>query len=124
MSDFVMLDLAPPSHVPMPGALTVRDAGRIHARLLQAVREQQKVVVDCSDATEIDLAFVQLVFAARKSATSAGRELSVIPPAGGLLADVLRRAGLLGGADTPLSADHDFWFNKEATGGEDRSHSR
>lgn len=124
MSDFVMLDLSASAHISMPESLTVRDAEQIHVRLVQAVRDRQSIVIDCSAATEIDLSFIQLVLSARKSARAAGKALSVVPPSDGLLADVLRRAGLLGAPDAAPAADQLFWFHKEATGGEDRSHSR
>lgn len=124
MSDFVMLDLSASAPITMPDLLTVREAEQIHARLVQAVRDRQMVVVDCSAATEIDLSFVQLVLSARRSALAAGKTLSVVPPAGGLLPDVLRRAGLLAAADEAPSADQLFWFHKEATGGENHPHSR
>jgi anti-anti-sigma regulatory factor len=124
MSAFVMLDLSAPANMAMPSSLTIREAEQIHACLLQAVRYQQTVVVDCSAATEIDLSFIQLVLSARKSARAAGKNLCVVPPPDGLLADVLRRAGLLGAPEAAPSADQLFWFHKEATGGENHPHCR
>jgi hypothetical protein len=124
MSDFVMLDLSAPVHVSMPPSLTVREAEQIHARLLEAVRDQQAVILDCGAATEIDLSFVQLVLSARKSALAAGKSLAVVPPPGGLLSDVLRRAGVVDASDSGPQADQQFWSHKETTGGKDRSHSR
>jgi multidrug resistance efflux pump len=111
MSEFVMLDLTPTAGAVMPPVLTVREADQIQSRLLQAVREQEEVVVDCSGATEVDLSFVQLVLAARKSATAAGKKLSVIAPASGLLANVLWRAGIIAEAGGPLPAEQSFWSN-------------
>lgn len=124
MSDFVMLDLSASTHISMPESLTVREAEQIHASLVQAVRDQQAIVLDCRSARAIDLSFIQLVLAARKSALAAGKTLFVIPPANGLLSDVLRRTGLLGAPDAAPSADQLFWFHKEATGGENHPHSR
>jgi hypothetical protein len=119
MSEFVMLDLttpagaAPPASVPaaLPAALTIREAENIQARLLDLVREQETVVVDCSAAAEIDLSFVQLVLSARKSAIALGKRLTVVPPASGLLSDVLRRAGIVPSTGEPPPTDQSFWGN-------------
>jgi anti-anti-sigma regulatory factor len=123
MSEFVMLDLSAPTYVTMPPSLTVRDAEHVHARLLEAVRDRSSVVIDCRAATDIDLSFIQLVISAHKSALANGKALTVVPPSDGRMTDILRRAGLIGTADRP-PADALFWFHKEATGGEDRAHSR
>ncbi len=124
MSEFVMLDLSASARVSLPPSLTVRDAANIHARLVEAVRDRPSIVVDASAAIEIDLSFLQLVISARKSALASGKALSVVPPADGRLADMLRRAGLIGAADTALPPDQRFWLHEEAIGGEDRTHSR
>jgi hypothetical protein len=124
MSDFVMLDLSASGPVSMLASLTVRDAKQVHACLAQAVRDRPSIVLDCRSATEIDLSFIQLVLSARRSALAAGKSLSVMPPTGGLLSDVLRRTGLLGASDSVPSADQRFWFHKEMPGGEDHPHSR
>jgi anti-anti-sigma regulatory factor len=130
MSEFVILDLAQPApgvagpaRVAMTGALTVRNAEHIHQRLLQAVRDHHDVVLDCANASEIDLSFIQLVLAARKSAAAAGKTLSVAAPTTDLLADTLRRAGVLDTADAP-AADQLFWCNKGPSDAEDHSHRR
>ncbi|MDQ2078549.1 STAS domain-containing protein [Xanthobacteraceae bacterium Astr-EGSB] len=111
MSEFVMLDLTTPAGVAMPAALTIREAEKIQSQLLQAVREQENIVVDCSAATDVDLSFVQLVLAARKSAAALGKKLSVIPPASSVLSDVLWRAGILPSASDPPPAEQSFWCN-------------
>jgi hypothetical protein len=123
MSEFVMLDLttpagaAPPAiasaalPAALPAALTIREAENIQSRLLDLVREQEAVVVDCSAATEIDLSFVQLVLSARKSAVALGKRLTVLPPASGLLSDVLRRAGIVPSTGEPPPTDLSFWGN-------------
>jgi anti-anti-sigma regulatory factor len=123
MSEFVMLDLTAPTSAPLPARLTIRQAEDIRDRLLAALHDRQDIIIDCSATTEVDLTFIQLVLAARKSAAAAGKHLSLVPPGNGLLTEVLQQAGLVGAPDM-LPADKSFWCNEEARGGENRSDSR
>jgi anti-anti-sigma regulatory factor len=111
MSEFVMLDLTAPAGVVMPAALTIREADRIQSQLLQAIREQDQISVDCSAATEVDLSFVQLILAARKSAAALGKTLTVIPPTSGVLREVLWRGGIVASASGQLPSEQSFWCN-------------
>jgi len=90
--------------------LTIQNADEIRVKLSSAVAEHPIVRVDCSDATEVDLSFVQLLIAARRSATALGREFGLAAPAAGVLLDALKRGGVV--ADGPGSASFpadDFW---------------
>lgn len=130
MSEFMILDLAQPAQsfveparVAMTGALTIRNAEHLHARLLQAVRDQRNVILDCSKASEIDLSFIQLLLSARKSAAAAGKTLSIVHPPAELLADTLRRAGIADSAETS-APDQLFRRNQGSNDVEDHSRSR
>lgn len=124
MSEIMLPDVAAASRVPFDGALTVRNAEQIHARLLESLRDNATVAIDCAGATDVDLSFVQLVLSARNSATASGKSLSLVSPATDALSETLRRAGLLGVAGASERADQLFWFHREAADGEDDSHRR
>lgn len=94
------------------GALTVRHADQIHESFVDALRQHQHIVVDCGQASQVDLTFVQLVLSARRSADAAGKRLSLAEPAAGDLLDVLRRAGLAASPGGPAVAGQDFWFQQ------------
>jgi anti-anti-sigma regulatory factor len=79
----------------LEGAATLRTAGAIHARLLEALKGDGPIEVDCGKVTEADLSLVQLLLAARRSAERGGRAFALSSPADGPLRDVLARAGLL-----------------------------
>lgn len=85
------------------GELTIRNAEQMHARFLDAVHRFQAITVDCAAATDIDLSFIQLVLAARKSAEAAGKLLSIAPASAALLAVAFGRAGLSDGATSAHS---------------------
>ena len=90
------------------GELTIRNAEQMHTRLLDAVHRCPAVTVDCAAATDIDISFIQLVLAARKSAEAAGKVLSIAPASADRLAVAMRRAGL---AEGETSAYSPLWSN-------------
>jgi ABC-type transporter Mla MlaB component len=122
MSELLMHELAVKDRVMLGGPLTVRTVALIHERLLAALRQFPSVTVDLSRAGEIDLSFIQLLLAARKSAAASGKRLSLARPAEGALRDALVCAGLIASADDQPTADQAFWLNKEAADGQDHPH--
>lgn len=100
------------SHHTLVGPLTVRAATEIHSRLVDIIRSQSSVRIDCGAATDVDLSFIQLVLAARKSAEAAGKSLALTAPASGVLLDRLKQAGLVGVADAPPVPGQAFWLQQ------------
>jgi len=111
MSELLMHELAVTDHLKFSGPLTVRVAKPIRTRLIEALRQFPSVTIDCSDATEVDLSFIQLVLAARKSASAAAKTLSLAQPADGALREALQQAGLVAPADREPVADQTFWLS-------------
>jgi ABC-type transporter Mla MlaB component len=105
----------------LDGPLTVRHAPQIHARLREALR-QGSVAIDCRAADEVDVSFIQLVLAARRSAAATGRTLRLAHPADATLLDRLRQAGMVRSGDEDPAADQDFWLNRETADGQDHPH--
>ena len=69
------------------GPATIRQAEQLAARLLQALAEADRIEIDCSAVTEIDITFIQLILSAGLSAANAGKALLLsAPPTGALLA--------------------------------------
>jgi anti-anti-sigma regulatory factor len=106
---------APASAVfPLAGSVGVRDAARLAAELQQALSGPVSVAIDCTNLADIDLSIVQLLVAAHKTATAAGKPLRLISPAGGPLAALLRQAGFIAADDRPHTPEGQFWTNAEA----------
>ncbi|HYD68925.1 STAS domain-containing protein [Azospirillum sp.] len=97
-----MENAADPRAVLFSGALTIRNAESIHEKFLELLSRTGDLVVDASDAEEVDVSFVQLLLAARRSAREQGRALSLAAPAAGPLREVLVRGGF-------AASDPAFW---------------
>lgn len=112
--------------VDMSGDLSVRRATEIKSVLISVLREHPVVELDCTNATEVDLTFIQLALAAKKSADSSGVYLSLTHLDGGVLQTTLHRAGLVGSSVPISEADRTFWSSsaQEPTDGQDDPHSR
>jgi ABC-type transporter Mla MlaB component len=113
-----------PDRISLKGALTVRNIGHVRSRIAAAMRSHDVLRLDCSGATDVDLSFLQLVLAARKSAAAAGKTLTLAHPAGGVLLERLNQAGLLTGIDGHPADEAEFWLNPETADGEDHPHGR
>ena len=83
---------------------SVRTIAKIHAQILAEYQKSDVVRIDVTAITDADLTFVQLVEAARRSATADGKRIALTAPAGGVLLDTLQRGGFL---SEPNSAA--FW---------------
>ncbi|HYN37716.1 MAG TPA: STAS domain-containing protein [Rhodospirillales bacterium] len=102
-----MAEASPALVVRFEGALTVREAHSIRDALSAALHSGNAVIVDCRDAADVDLSFVQMLIAARLSAAAHRTSFALAAPAEGPLLRVLNRAGLLDPA-RPDAADG-FW---------------
>ncbi|MEI6986855.1 MAG: STAS domain-containing protein [Rhodospirillaceae bacterium] len=78
----------------LPPMTTVRDAAQLRDTLLDLLGQGVSVIVDCSVVEQADLSIVQLLTAARRMAERDGRQLRMIIPSSGALADLIRRSGL------------------------------
>jgi len=84
---------------PLRGALGIRDAAGLASDLRTALESSPSVLVDASGLASADLAIVQVLVAARRSAAESGGGLTVCAPPDGAL------AGLLAAAGFPASGD-------------------
>lgn len=83
------------------GALTIGHAEEVRDRLYAALETGRDVLVDCTQATNVDLSFIQLLLAAQITAGRRGISLR-LRGGGDALSAAVRAAGL-------LRADGDFW---------------
>jgi anti-anti-sigma regulatory factor len=76
------------------GRLTVERAGELRAAFSDALARSDSLTVDVRGATEIDVTFFQLLFAAHRAARSAGKTLVLSPDHPPAMRAALRQAGL------------------------------
>ena len=90
------------------GAMTIHDAEATRLRLLAAMADSDRIEIDCSAVSEVDLTFIHILLAARQGAAHSGKTLRLAQPAAGALLDALERGGFVG---NPGGAPNDrqFW---------------
>ncbi len=98
---------------PLAGSLGLRDAARLSAELAEALAQPGPLTIDCSGLGDVDLAIVQLLVAAHKTAAATGKPLTLVSPPGGPLAALLVQAGFVSPDGRPLTPQGQFWSNAE-----------
>ena len=77
----------------LTGSLTTPRAEAVHAEVFAVLSGHSNVAVDCSNASEMDVAFIQILVAAQRFAVRSGKSVALASPPAGLLADALKRCG-------------------------------
>ncbi len=87
----------PSVHLPyslsLIGNLTTPQAEAVHSQVMAALSGHSSVTIDCSGASDMDVAFIQILVAASRYASRCGKSVALASPPAGLLADTLRRCG-------------------------------
>ncbi|WP_419728561.1 STAS domain-containing protein [Lichenicola sp.] len=96
--------------ITISGPQTIREAGETHAALLTALSDHDDVVLDCAAVTEVDVSFIQMILATRRSAVEAGRGCSLRHHPGGVLHQALVRGGVLPADDADAALYSDRWL--------------
>jgi anti-anti-sigma regulatory factor len=77
----------------LSGSLTTPRAEAIHSEVLAALTGHSSVTIDCANASDMDVAFIQILVAASRLAAQSGKTIALASPPAGLLAETLRRCG-------------------------------
>jgi anti-anti-sigma regulatory factor len=96
----------------LEGDVGVRDAARLAEQLSQAIAGP--LTIDCTSLSGVDLAVIQVLLAADRTARAAGQSLTLIHPPGGPLQQLLVAAGFTAPDGTPLTSDGPLWAGAEA----------
>lgn len=102
-------DTTPAGRLSLEGELTIRTIASAHAKLCAALAESNCVELELDASSPIDVSFVQLALAARRSAEAAGKRIVWAKPATGALRDVLIRGGFVGPVAGHPSATEAWW---------------
>jgi anti-anti-sigma regulatory factor len=96
----------------LAGDLTLRTVEQTRRRLLDDMVEGHAITIDCADDATVDMTFLQVIIAARKTAQTNGIELRLARPAPVPVRMLLERAGLIGDDGQARAEDIDFWTAK------------
>jgi len=77
----------------LKGELTTPGSESVHRAIRDGLEAGNRLILDCSAADEIDVSFLQLLYATQRAAEPAGKTVSLAAPVSGALADALRRCG-------------------------------
>jgi hypothetical protein len=105
----MLSDAAASFKLTLPDALTIRTISSVRDDLLQALQEQDHVIVELPTDAQGDLSFLQLMESARIYAGTAGKRLALAAPVEGRLLDLLKRGGF---AEDMSADDAGFWLHQ------------
>lgn len=88
-----MASLDSPYVLSLTGSLTTPRADAIHSEVLAALSGHSSITIDCANASDMDVAFIQILVAASRFASQCGKTIALASPPAGLLAETLRRCG-------------------------------
>jgi len=97
----------------LKGELTIRTIEAIHAQLGDMLAQRTRIELDATGATHVDISFIQLALAARRSAEASGKTLVWAAPAGGALREALVCGGFISAVSGRESAV-EMWWSKTA----------
>jgi ABC-type transporter Mla MlaB component len=109
-----MPDIDPAGHVLLEGSLTMRTVEAVCETLREALARHQVVRLDCGGAEEVDLAVLQVLVAARRSALDSNKIITFIKTPDGALLNALHRAGFDVIPDQSAGAGQGYWFEGAA----------
>ncbi|MEI8396682.1 MAG: STAS domain-containing protein [Rhodospirillaceae bacterium] len=95
------------------GRLTIHRAGQMWGEVLGALASCRQLTLDASALEEVDIAGLQLLIAARRSAAAAGKSVRLATPPNEALLLALYTTGFRSTANAGPSAEQDgFWWGR------------
>jgi anti-anti-sigma regulatory factor len=75
------------------GPLTTPNSEETCRAIKAALDTTENLILDCFEATDIDVSFLRILAAAQRAAERSGKTVALASPPQGALADALRRCG-------------------------------
>lgn len=99
------------STLDISGLLTIRTVSEAKNAILSSINDSESLDLLISEESDIDIAGIQLIVAARLYAQGASKQLSLAAPISGRALSLMDRAGLL----AEMSAENRrFWLHEGA----------
>jgi ABC-type transporter Mla MlaB component len=103
-----------PHPLHLSGDLSLRNISELHQRLTRALAEHQAITIDTAEVESVDAGTLQLLVSAAKSATAAGRALSLAADAATPMGRALIRAGFFAENGRSLVPSLSWTITREA----------
>lgn len=87
----------------------IRNVEALRSQLAAALSEYETVIVSVHHLTAIDISVLQLLASAHRTASAAGKSITLSAPSDGALQHALRRVGFVDAGGSPLVREGDFW---------------
>jgi anti-anti-sigma regulatory factor len=101
------------SIVKLSGVIDIRSIDNSFMKIKEAAGDGASLEIDLTDVTDIDLTFLQLIEAARRSAAQVGSGIRLSRPADEIILETLRRGGFL---NSPEDERTRFWLGQPEYG--------
>lgn len=95
--------------VDLGGEPSIRNVAELRDRLTAAIAEHDSIVVSAEAAVSADISILQLLAAAHRTASTAGKTISLAYARNGTFEQALMKAGLLSPDGEPLTREGTFW---------------
>jgi phospholipid transport system transporter-binding protein len=82
-----------PNLLSFDGSLRASQSEALHQTILDALRSHASVVIDCSKADDMDVAFLQILIGAARTASAWRKDIRLASPPSDSLAETMRRCG-------------------------------
>ncbi|MGO9133300.1 MAG: lipid asymmetry maintenance protein MlaB [Methylovirgula sp.] len=76
------------------GSLTISRASFFLRAIASAISRHSAVMIDCTDAADVDVTFLQILISARRTAEAQGKRIELTAPSDGVLVTALERLGI------------------------------
>lgn len=77
----------------LQGTLTISRVDELRTEILESIHTHPAVALDCTEAKEVDVAFLQLLIAANRTAEKLGEAVRFLAPPSAVLAEAITRCG-------------------------------
>jgi len=98
-----------PRPLALSGDLSLRSISELHTQLIEAVDGHEAVAIGTADVESIDVAAIQLLVSATRTAAARGRHVSLTAAADGAVGRALIAAGFFAADGTPKVPSLSSW---------------
>jgi anti-anti-sigma regulatory factor len=93
MNDIIIENRGNAKVLHLSGELVIQHANRLRSGFIESLRDANRIEIDLSAATDVDISFLQLLCSAHKSAIHAGKSVALDYSRSTVVTETIQRAG-------------------------------